>query len=168
MASGEWKEPFAIRYSPFAYSMITSGSPNSTGWPSSTRICVTVPARGDGIWFIVFIASMISSVWPAVTLAADLDERLCAGLGRPIGGADHRRGHDARMFGDVGDGCRRRGSRSRRRRRGGRIARRHRGCDADVARDAHAQARALDLDLGEVGFVEQQRQLADRARCRRS
>ena len=33
--------------------MITSGSPNSTGWPSSTRICVTVPARGDGIWFIV-------------------------------------------------------------------------------------------------------------------
>src|SRR3954470_22402057 len=51
------------------YSIITSGSPNSTGWPSSTRICVTVPARGDGIWFIVFIASMISKVCPAVTLA---------------------------------------------------------------------------------------------------
>src|SRR3954468_21470997 len=49
--------------------MITSGSPNSTGWPSSTRICVTVPARGDGIWFIVFIASMISKVCPADTLA---------------------------------------------------------------------------------------------------
>jgi len=36
---------FAIR----SYSIITSGSPNSTGWPSSTRICVTVPARGEGI-----------------------------------------------------------------------------------------------------------------------
>src|SRR5256885_10353893 len=35
--------PFATRHSP--YSIITSGSPNSTGWPSSTRICVTVPAR---------------------------------------------------------------------------------------------------------------------------
>ena len=30
-----------------------------------------------------------------------------------------------------------------------------------LARDAHAQALALDLDLGEVGFVEQLRQLAD-------
>src|SRR5882757_11283091 len=48
--------------------MITSGSPNSTGWPSSTRICVTVPARVDGIWFMVFIASMISSVCPIDTL----------------------------------------------------------------------------------------------------
>ena len=89
--------------------MITSGSPNSTGWPSSTRICVTVPARGDGIWFIVFIASMISSVWPADDLAADLDERLGAGLGRPIGGADHRRGDHARMFAEIGDGGRRGG-----------------------------------------------------------
>ena len=51
------------------YSIITSGSPNSTGWPSSTRICVTVPARGDGIWFIVFMASMINSVCPTETLA---------------------------------------------------------------------------------------------------
>ncbi len=30
-----------------------------------------------------------------------------------------------------------------------------------LARDAHAQALALDLDLGEAGFVEQLRQLAD-------
>src|SRR5690242_10120631 len=50
------------------YSMTTRGSPNSTGCPSSTRICVTVPARGDGIWFIVFIASMINSVCPTDTL----------------------------------------------------------------------------------------------------
>ena len=44
------------------YSMTTRGMPYSTGWASSTRIEVTVPDRGDGIWFIVFIASMIRSV----------------------------------------------------------------------------------------------------------
>ena len=32
-----------------SHSMMTSGSPNSTGWPSSIRICVTVPERGAGI-----------------------------------------------------------------------------------------------------------------------
>lgn len=48
--------------------MMTSGSPYSTGWPSSIRICVTVPARGEGIWFMVFIASMISNVCPTETL----------------------------------------------------------------------------------------------------
>ena len=31
------------------HSMIISGSPYSTGWPSSTRICITVPERGAGI-----------------------------------------------------------------------------------------------------------------------
>src|SRR3984885_7816670 len=36
-------------------------------------------------------------------LAADFDERLDAGLGRPIGGADHRRGHHARVFCHVGN-----------------------------------------------------------------
>src|SRR4051812_1321574 len=56
----------AIR-GPLCYSIITSGSPNSTGWPSSTRICVTMPERGDGIWFMVFIASMISRVCPTET-----------------------------------------------------------------------------------------------------
>ena len=35
------------------------------------------------------------------------------------------------------------------------------GRDADIARDAHAQAVALDLDFGEVGFVEQLREFAD-------
>ncbi|MCY1560534.1 hypothetical protein D9M68_976750 [compost metagenome] len=29
---------------------------------------MTVPERCAGIWFIVFIASMISRVWPSVTL----------------------------------------------------------------------------------------------------
>src|ERR1700704_3410028 len=36
---------------------------------------------------------------PRRHLAADLDERLGAGLRRPIGRADHRRGHHARMLG---------------------------------------------------------------------
>jgi hypothetical protein len=61
--------------------MITSGSPNSTGWPSSTRICVTVPARGDGIWFIVFIASMISSVCQADTFVPTSMNGLAPGSG---------------------------------------------------------------------------------------
>ena len=42
-------------------------SPYSTGCLSLMRIAVTVPARGDGIWFIVFIASMIRRVWPSLT-----------------------------------------------------------------------------------------------------
>src|SRR5690606_28864056 len=50
-----------------AYSMTTSGSPYSTGCASWHRIAVTVPARGAGIWFIVFIASMMRRVWPSFT-----------------------------------------------------------------------------------------------------
>ncbi|MHC2437702.1 hypothetical protein ACVMB0_005077 [Bradyrhizobium sp. USDA 4451] len=86
VANGGWRmvTRHSIRHWPFAigvYSMITSGSPNSTGWPSSTRICVTVPARGDGIWFIVFIASMIRSVWPAETLVPTSMNGLAPGSG---------------------------------------------------------------------------------------
>ena len=47
--------------------MIASGSPNSTGWPLPTRMAVTTPALGAGMWFMVFIASMIRIVWPWVT-----------------------------------------------------------------------------------------------------
>src|SRR5215213_5494260 len=43
---------------------------------------------------------------PGRYLAADLDERFGAGLGRPIGGTDHRRGDRARMLGRIGT-CRR-------------------------------------------------------------
>jgi len=45
--------------------------------------------------------------------------------------------------------------RGRRRKRGQLKACRHRGRDADVARNP-PQARALDLDLGQTGLVEQQ------------
>ena len=51
------------------HSMIISGSPYSTGWPSSTMILVTLPERVDGIWFIVFIASTIRRVCPSRTVS---------------------------------------------------------------------------------------------------
>jgi len=51
------------------YSTIISGSPNSTGRAFSIRTCMSVPALGALIGLNVFIASMISNVWPAVTLS---------------------------------------------------------------------------------------------------
>ncbi len=173
IANGEWRMAngsalllFTIRYSPFTtrpHSMIINGSPYSTGWPSSNRICVTVPPRGAGIWFMVFIASTISSGSPAFTTLPMSTNGLAVGSGARIGGADHRRGHDARVLRRIADGDRRHG-------RGGRDRRdRRHVCAASgghhmrdrLARDAHPQALALDLDLAEAGFVEQLCQLAD-------
>src|SRR3981189_712466 len=51
----------------------------------------------------------------ALYLGTDFDERLGAGLGSPIGGADHRRGHRARVLGDIGDTDQRGGGRGGRR-----------------------------------------------------
>jgi hypothetical protein len=42
---------------------------------------LTVPARGAGMWFMVFIASTISSVWPSLTVLPTLDERGAPGSG---------------------------------------------------------------------------------------
>ena len=50
------------------YSITKSGWPYSTGWPFSTRIAFTVPAASDSISFRSFIASMMQSVWPLVTV----------------------------------------------------------------------------------------------------
>src|SRR5690349_7693633 len=47
--------------------MTASGWPYSTGDASSTRMRVTVPDLWAGIWFIVFIASMMRMVWPSLT-----------------------------------------------------------------------------------------------------
>ena len=76
---------------------------------------VTVPARGAGIWFIVFIASMISSVWPSRDLLADLDERLAHRARRadrrcrPSARAPHSWPHRAPgAAARGGSGCRRR------------------------------------------------------------
>ena len=51
---------------------------------------VTVPARGAGIWFIVFIASMMSSVWPSRTLSP------------MVGTAFRKPSPDAKAFIEVG------------------------------------------------------------------
>src|SRR5579872_1937724 len=89
-------------------------------------------------------------------LRADLDEGLGARLRRPIGGADHRRGHDAGMFGQIGGRRRhRRGRWIGLRRRNRNRNRGHRSSNSHIARHAHPKARALDLDFGETGFIQQ-------------
>ena len=49
-----------------AYSMMNSGWPNSTGSPFFANIAVTRPALSDSIWFIIFMASMMQSIWPTL------------------------------------------------------------------------------------------------------
>ncbi len=61
--------------------MMTSGSPNSTGWASVTMIATTLPARGAGIGFMVFMASMIIRVWPAATVSPTLMKLAAPGCG---------------------------------------------------------------------------------------
>ena len=61
--------------------MIINGSPNSTGWPSSIRIWITVPVRGEGIWFMVFIATCCST--PRGRALAGGGRRVDCGGGRP-------------------------------------------------------------------------------------
>ena len=81
------------------YSMIIIGSPNSTGWPSSTRICVTMPrARRRNLIHRLHRFDDQQRL-AGLHRLADIDERPRAGRGREIGGADHRRRHRARMLG---------------------------------------------------------------------
>jgi methyl-accepting chemotaxis protein len=47
-------------------------SSNSTGWPFATRNSRILPARGAGIGFMVFMASMIIRVWPSETVSPTL------------------------------------------------------------------------------------------------
>ncbi len=48
-----------------AYSTMNRGWPNSTGSPLLIRTARTRPAISDSIWFIIFMASMTHSTWPA-------------------------------------------------------------------------------------------------------
>ena len=93
---------------------------------------------------------------------ADLDEGLGVGRRRQIGGADHRRGHGVlrrhrRLPAASGAGA------------AGRVAageargwRRGDGMDGRrLARDADLQVAELDLDLGQVGVVQDAREIAD-------
>ena len=65
------------------HSMMNSGWPYSTAWPLSPRICVTVPDLSASISLRIFMASMMQTVSPSLTLlpistnaaAPGLDER---------------------------------------------------------------------------------------------
>jgi hypothetical protein len=63
------------------YSITSSGSPYSTGWPSSTKMAVTVPARGALISLKVFIASMRRTFSPAATCEPTSTKALASGEG---------------------------------------------------------------------------------------
>jgi hypothetical protein len=63
------------------YSMIMRGAPYSTGVAVLDEDPLHVPARGAGIWFMVFIASMISTVWPSATLSPTLTKAAAPGSG---------------------------------------------------------------------------------------
>ena len=93
------------------HSMIISGSPNSTGWPSSIRIWITVPARGDGNLVHGLHRLDDEQRLAGAHLAADFDEGPRARLRRDIGGADHGRGDHAGMLGRIGRSVVERGDR---------------------------------------------------------
>jgi hypothetical protein len=52
---------------PNPHSISIRTAPYSTGWASATRICAMRPGRCARIWFITFIASMISKGCPSAT-----------------------------------------------------------------------------------------------------
>src|SRR5580693_2782685 len=95
-------------------------------------------------------------------LAADIDEGSRARCRAEIGGADHRRGDGAGMLRRV-DRCRGRSGRDA----PWRLCRsqprtcRTKTCRTEMASNTDRHAVALELDLGEPGFVEQLRQIAD-------
>ena len=136
-----------------AHSMIISGSPNSTGWPSSMRTCITVPARGDGIWFMVFMASTMSSVSPALTWLPTSTKGRAPGSGPTIGGADHGRSDHARMLGGI-DAARLAGSERRVRHHGearGRRGRRRAPAAPRARVDRRARTRSRSVRSRRAG-----------------
>src|SRR5580700_3707690 len=91
-------------------------------------------------------------------LAADLDEGTRARRRAEIDGADHRRDDSAGMLRRVE---RRRGRRGRRDAPRCFCGPQPRTWRTEVAGDANRHAVALELDLGESGFLEQLRQITD-------
>src|ERR1700712_5621832 len=162
VASSEWQiangRQGRTRYSPLAIRPLLN---NHQRFAEFDRLAVLDENLGDGArarrWNLVHRLHGFDDQQrlPDRDLAADFDERLGAGLRRPIGGADHRRGDRSWVLGDID----RHGS--GRCRRDGLVILWHRRCDADCAGDPHPQGGAFDLDFGQVGLVEQQRELAD-------
>ena len=141
------------------HSMIISGSPYSTGWPSSTRISVTVPARGAGNLVHRLHRLDDQQRLALADAIADVDEGAGAGLGRQVGGADHRRGDRAGARGrrsparssawaaarPARRGRRRLGDTRRRR------ARRARGCRRARPRSRSGRSRSAGRPAGGSG-----------------
>ena len=145
------------------YDKTTSGSPNSTGSPSETRILRTLPPwrRGDVIHRLHRLDD--EKRLPGLHLHADFYERLGVRLRREIDGSDHRRRHGVfgRLVRRLLGG-----------RRGALLLHGRRRCRRDNgrarARDARAQALMLYLYFAETRFVQERGQVAHHlfdARC---
>jgi len=61
--------------------MMNSGWPYSTAWPFSTRISLITPALSDSISLSSFIASMMQTVWPSLTVSPTLTNDAAPGDG---------------------------------------------------------------------------------------
>ena len=153
------------------HSMIINGWPYSTGEPSSTRMLTTLPAarRDDVVEGLHRLdkQQLVSDLHHR----SNFDEGLGFGTGPQIGRSDHRRFHGAGQVGGWRLGCRRSaaepcaGLTAIGRRSG------NRGCDSpaggrSLARQAHLQVAEADLDLAQIVFRHDLRELVDRQRHR--
>ena len=60
--------PATARMRPMTHSMMNNAWPYSTASPLPQRICFTVPATSVSISLRIFMASMMHTVWPALTV----------------------------------------------------------------------------------------------------
>src|SRR5262245_14712055 len=103
VANGEWSYTATIRHAPFA----TRSFNDDQRFAELDRLAVldqdlrhgAGAGRGDLVHRLHGFDDQKRLA--DRDLGADLDERFCAGLRRPIGGPDHRRGHRARMLRQV-------------------------------------------------------------------
>jgi hypothetical protein len=111
-----------------------------------------------GIWFIVFMASMMRSVWPSLMVWPTSMKGFEPGEGE-IGSTDHRRGHG--ILGQIGGGCGHRSGGRRLRRNGNRHWRGKCLNGGSAARHANLQITEFHFDLGQVRVVQDTRQIAN-------
>ena len=145
--------------------MMTRGSPNSTGCWFSIRICAILPARGAVTGLNVFIASISRQGRAGGDRVANLDEFRRAFFSLQVDRADHRGLNRASVIAQV-----RLGRRRARHRRQGCTCRSCRSRRIGLRNvhgfrlglhDLDAHAALFDLDLAEVRFPEDRRELAD-------
>ena len=63
------------------YSMMKSDWPNSTGWPFSTQTSLTVPSMSASTSLRSFMASMMQTTWPFLTVSPTLTKGSAPGEG---------------------------------------------------------------------------------------